>query len=69
MSKRQSDTLIVTFYITPSVDLNGLVTRVDLKDDNLNVEIEPKNVPVIRSGKQEKITAIVTVKDAPYYIP
>lgn len=32
MSKREKDNLIVTFYITPAVDLNGLVCRVNLKD-------------------------------------
>ena len=52
MSKREKDNLIITFYITPNVDLNGLICRVNLKDENLNVDVEPKNVPVIRKGKQ-----------------
>ena len=69
MSKREKDNLIITFYITPNVDLNGLICRVNLKDENLNVDVEPKNVPVIRKGKQEKIIAIVTVNEAPYYLP
>ena len=69
MSKREKDNLIITFYITPNVDLNALICRVNLKDENLNVDVEPKNVPVIRKGKQEKIIATVTVNEAPYYLP
>jgi hypothetical protein len=69
MSRREKDHLIVTFFITPTEDLDGLVTRVILKDDNLSVEVEPKNIPVIRKGKQEKVVAYVRVLNAPYYLP
>ena len=70
MSKRHQETLIITFYITPvSGDLNGLVSRLLPKDDNLDLVIEPKNVAFIRKGKQEKVTIIVTVKNLPYLLP
>ena len=69
MSKREKDVLIVTFYITPAVDLNGLVCGVNLKDENLSVEVEPKSVPSIRRNKQEKVIATVSINDAPYYLP
>lgn len=60
---------MITFFITPAVDLNGLVSRINMKDENLEVQVEPKNIPSIRKGKQEKIIVTVHLISAPYYLP
>jgi len=60
MTKREKDILVVTFYITPSNDLNGLVSKVS-QTNSLNIQVEPMHIPSIRKGKQEKVTVTVTV--------
>jgi hypothetical protein len=51
MTKREKESLIITFYITPSNDLNGLVPKVT-QNSSLNIQVEPKQIPSIRKGKQ-----------------
>jgi uncharacterized membrane protein len=60
MTKREKDILVVTFYITPSNDLDGLVSKVS-QNSSLNIQVEPKHIPSIRKGKQEKVTVTVNV--------
>lgn len=55
--------------MTPAVDLDGLVTRIVENDSNLRISVEPKNIPSIRKGKQEKVVVTVSVLDIPYYLP
>lgn len=60
---------MVVFYITPASDLDGLVSRIVTNDSNLEIELEPKNIPSIRKGKQEKVTAHIHVKNIPFHLP
>ena len=68
MTKREKESLIVTFYITPSNDLDGLVPKVT-QNSSLNIQVEPKQIPSIRKGKQEKVTVTVNVLQIPYSLP
>jgi hypothetical protein len=69
MTKRDREALVVTFFITPASDLDGLVSRVISADSNLDIELEPKSIPSIRKGKQEKVTVSINVKNIPYHLP
>ena len=53
MSRREGDNLSVTFFITPESDLEGLTYNITpVVNSNLNITVEPRNVPSIRKKKQ-----------------
>jgi hypothetical protein len=53
MTKREDSNLIITFYITPERDIEGLTFAITpTTNNNLSIRAEPNSIPFIRQRKQ-----------------